>query len=100
MNKHPLLDELRAQREKQEAEILEPAIKQINKIQNDYVELWQEKNRIAKLATGEFGKYFLKEFFANVSMHFRKKYLRAIKHLDNEIITIKISSQTFKLMSP
>ncbi len=100
MSKTPLLDELRAQRERQEKEILAPAVQVINKIQNDYVELWREKNRIAKLATGEFGQYFLKEFFAKVSMHFRRKYLRATKHLDKEFVTIKISSQILKVMLP
>lgn len=99
MSKTPLLDELRAKREIQEQEIKAPVVATLNNLNRHYNELWKEKNRIAKIASSDFGKAILNEFVNKFSMMIYRKFIKAIQN-DNEIVTIKLSKSMLKSMTP
>jgi hypothetical protein len=99
--KTPLLDRLRAERERDEDEIKAPIVDRLNRLNNEYTSLWKEKNRIAKIASSDFGKAVLNEFVDAFSRMIYRKFLRALSNKDKDkMITMKFSKSILGSMTP
>lgn len=94
-----LLDQLRNEYQRNEDEIKAPLQNELRRVNNNYVELWKEKNRIAKLATTDFGRAILREILHEFSNYLEIEFVRVMHDIGKkEVSVIRIPSDYLKFM--